>query len=759
MTRRARNVPLWTAIGATAVAAVLATVDARRVAPLPGLAALEGLTIDARFRLRGPRAPGTDRIVIVGMDDRLRDEAIDVLQTRRGYARLIDAISAANPKVIALDLFFSAPEQILPPALAARVRAEAVRLAGAADPALAGPREVIAAVAEELRGDELLAQAIARSGRVMLGANFVRGAAGVGAPAGTPEPPGLERARLGEVADAGGGDPNLRPIRAAVVRFTLPAISRGALGAGAVNDLRDDDGVRRRMPLVLEHAGRHYMTLGLAVALYELGQPRGTQYVAGSKGLTAAGRELALSAAASLPLDVLGRDRIPRVSAADVIAGRAREQLAGKLVFVGHTYAAADKVATPLDLTADGVELHATLTENLLAGRVLRDPGWLATVIATVVLGGIVCAAQLRRVRRRAWRPPLIALVALAGYVGIGIALFAGGTVLALALPTVLTSVVLLAATIGGLATEGREKAHLRALFSQYVSRPVVDRILADPARARLGGERKELTVLFSDIRGFSQVAEGLAPEELAAFLGEYLSPMTDLVLASGGTLDKYIGDAVMAFWGAPVDIPDHAARACEVALKMQEALAELNGAWARAGRATIAIGIGVNTGPMAVGNMGSTARFEYTVLGDQVNLAARLEALTKEYGVGILVGEATARAAGDGFRFREIDLVRVKGRAGAAPVFELLGRADAGADAGAGAGAGVGADGGEAAGGPAFARALALYRGRRFGEAKAAFAALAGDRAAAVMAARCEVLEAAPPAPDWDGVYDQRSK
>ena len=744
MTRRARNVPLWTAIAATAVAAVLALVHARRIAALPGLAALEGLTIDARFRMRGPRAPGTDRIVIVGMDDRLREADRDVLYTRRGYARLIDAISAANPKLIALDLFFSTPEEILPPALAGRVRAEAERLAGATDPALAEPRAVIAAVAEELRGDELFAQAIARSGRVMLGANFVRGPAD-GAPAA--EPPGLAPARLGEVADTGGGDPDLRPIRATAVRSSMPAIARAALGSYAINDLRDADGVRRRMPLVVELGGRHYMTLGLAVALHELGQPRATRYVAGGEVLTAAGRALPLSTAASLPLDVLGRDRIPRVSAADVVAGRERERLAGKLVFVGHTFAASDKVATPLDLTADGVELHATVAENLLADRVLRDLGWLATVAATIVLGGIVCAAQVRRVRRRAWAPPLIALVALTGYTGIALALFARGAVIALALPIVLTGAVLLAATIGGLATEGREKAHLRGLFSQYVSRPVVDRILADPARARLGGERKELTVLFADIRGFSQVAEGMAPEQLAAFLGEFLSPMTDLVLASGGTLDKYIGDAIMAFWGAPVDMPDHAARACEVALRMQQALAGLNRAWEQTGRPAIAIGIGLNTGPMAVGNMGATARFEYTVLGDQVNLASRLEALTKEYGVGILVGEATARAAGEAFAFREIDLVRVKGRAGSAPVFELVGRRD------------DGEGGGEGGDGAPFARALALYRERRFDEARAAFAARPGDPAAAVMAARCEVLEAAPPPPDWDGVYDQRSK
>jgi adenylate cyclase len=183
----------------------------------------------------------------------------------------------------------------------------------------------------------------------------------------------------------------------------------------------------------------------------------------------------------------------------------------------------------------------------------------------------------------------------------------------------------------------------------------------------------------------------------------------------------------------------DHAARACEVALRMQDALGALNAAWQKRGRPHVAIGIGLNTGTMAVGNMGSTARFEYTVLGDQVNLGSRLEALTKEYGVGILVGEATARAAGDGFQFREIDLVRVKGRAGAAPVFELVGRAGR-------------TD-------PTFARALALYRKRAFDEARQLFAGLDEDPAAAIMAKRCEVLAAEPPPADWDGVYEQRSK
>jgi adenylate cyclase len=330
--------------------------------------------------------------------------------------------------------------------------------------------------------------------------------------------------------------------------------------------------------------------------------------------------------------------------------------------------------------------------------------------------------------------------VAIVLYVVVAQLIFAGGLIIPVATPIVMATLVLVAATIGGLATEGREKAHLRAVFSQYVSRTVVDKVLADPSRMKLGGERKELTVLFSDIRGFSAFAEGMGPETLASFLGEYLTPMTDLVLESGGTLDKYIGDAVMAIWAAPVDLPDHAARACDVALRMQEALVTLNKKWKAEGKPEIAIGIGINTGAMSVGNMGTPARFDYTVLGDQVNLGARLEALTKEYGVDILVGEATAKAAGEGYVFREVDLVRVKGRAGAAPVYELVGRA------------GVEVD-------DRFAEALATYRRGEFEAARTQFAALSSDATAAVMAKRCAELATNPPPEGWDGVYEQRSK
>lgn len=732
---RTRNVPLITAIATAVVALVLAIVHAK-VAALPGMAAIEGFTIDARFELRGPRAPSTDRVVIVGLDNKLRREAWDVLQTRRGYARLIDALTAYDPKIIALDFFFSAPEVILPDELAVKVREAAKEIRDSNESAEPEYAPLILDVAEVLRGDEVLAASVAKSARVFIAASFYLG----DKVASAAEPVGLDKARHGEVADAGGGGAR-RPVNASSVTTTIPAIAKGAAGAGLVNHYRDDDGVTRRVPLAIEFAGRHYMPLGLAVALADMGKPGDTRYVVGDFTMSAGGRELPVSRAASIMLDVLGPDRIPRVSAADVLAGRVdKAALAGKLVFVGLTYAESDKVATPLARDADGVELHATLAENVLGDRLLRAAGDVPMILATLLLCALACVVQLRRVRRRPWVPPLVALGGIVAYVVVGVVMFAGGTVIALAVPVVLASFVVLAAMIGGLATEGREKAKLRAVFSQYVAGPVVDRILADPARAKLGGERKELTVLFSDIRGFSLFSEGMAPEELASFLGEYLTPMTELVLASGGTLDKYIGDAVMAIWGAPVDVPDHAARACEVALKMQEVLVGMNKAWAKAGKPAVAIGIGINTGAMAVGNMGSAARFDYTVLGDQVNLGARLEALTKEYGISILVGEATVAAAGDGFVFREIDVVRMKGRAGAVPVYELVGRRGATLD-------------------PRFATALALYRKREFAAAREAFAALEGDPVAAAMTQRCAILAGAPPDEDWDGVYEQKSK
>jgi adenylate cyclase len=661
---------------------------------------------------------------------------------------LIDAIARDQPKVVALDLFFSSPEIILDDAIAAKVRAAAKALAAETELTDAGKqaKDALDAVVEEMRGDQVLAASIARAKDIYLGVNFRLIEKREQLPkTPPPEPKGLERARHGEVVAQDSASP---PKAAFAVNVTMDSIGKGAIGAGAVNVLVDDDGVARRAPMVLEFGGHYYMPIGLAVALVELGKPGDTSYALGDSHLTAAGRELPIDPGGEVRLDFVGpNETFTRISAADVLEGKTPPAaLKDKLVFVGDTFAAYDKISTPYDQTCDGVEIHATLAENILDSHLFEPPSKWVGGFALVWLCGVVTVLQARRARRRAFLAPAVAVILAGGWLVLCQIAFERHALVDVTAPAASVLIVAVVALAAGLATEGREKAQLRASFSQYVSKTLVERMIAEPELARLGGERRELTVLFSDIRGFSRIAEGLDPEVLVDYLNQYLTPMTKLVLDSDGTLDKYIGDAVMAVWGAPLEFADHANRACATALAMLDALVPLNTRWRAQKLPEIAIGVGINTGPMAVGNMGSEARFDYTVLGDAVNLASRLEALTKEYGVAILAGEDTAKAA-TAFVFRELDLVRVKGRGSAAPVYELLGK--------------KGSPRVEAFQRASWEDALAAYRRRDFGAAGLAFHALAtgGDKAAAIMSARTEELAAHPPPSNWDGVYDQRSK
>jgi adenylate cyclase len=277
----------------------------------------------------------------------------------------------------------------------------------------------------------------------------------------------------------------------------------------------------------------------------------------------------------------------------------------------------------------------------------------------------------------------------------------------------------------------------------------LIEKLLQDPERLRLGGQRRELTVLFSDIRNFSRFSEKLEPDVLSDLLNEYLTPMTDIVMDNSGMLDKYIGDAVMAVYGAPVPLDDHAERACESALLMLKKLGPLNEFWSKEGLPEIKIGIGINTGPMSVGNMGSQARFDYTVMGDSVNLGARLESLTKTYKVGVLVGEATQKAAEARFIFREIDSVRVIGRSASARVYQLCGSKD---------------DSPFTEDDLAlFQRGLDAYRDREWQESTECFDRFLQehpeDGPAQTLGNRIASLKAQDLGPDWDGVYEQSNK
>jgi len=242
------------------------------------------------------------------------------------------------------------------------------------------------------------------------------------------------------------------------------------------------------------------------------------------------------------------------------------------------------------------------------------------------------------------------------------------------AMPTVQVLLLYVSSTLYKFVTEEREKSKVKGAFQHYLSPDVINQVLDDPSSLKLGGDRRELTVYFSDVRGFTTISESLSPEDLCSYMNEYFTPMTDAILKAGGTLDKYIGDAIMAFWGAPIALADHADRAAMVAIEHLYRLDEVRAEMARKNFPLPDIGIGLNTGSMSVGNMGSQERFTYTVMGDAVNLGARLEALTKEYGIKIMISEFTQKALSPNkFLLRDLDDIRVKGKTEPVRVYELL--------------------------------------------------------------------------------------
>src|SRR3989475_327905 len=298
--------------------------------------------------------------------------------------------------------------------------------------------------------------------------------------------------------------------------------------------------------------------------------------------------------------------------------------------------------------------------------------------------------------------------------------------------------------------TEGRQRRVLRAVFDKYMAAEVVDEIMRNPASIKLGGEKKELTVFFSDVAGFTTISEKLDPEDLVFLLNEYLSSMTDIILRYRGNVNKYLGDGIMAIFGAPRGEPDHASRACVAALENQAALAQLRKEWAARGYPEIVARIGINSGPLVVGNMGSQTRMEYTVMGDSVNLASRLEGANKFYDTLILLGPRTYELAQPDIEAREVDMLRVKGKLEPVVVYELLARKG-------------GLDAEKQRVVESYLDGLASYKRREFVRAKERFeAALAldpSDGPSKVCLHRVQEYLATSPPPDWDGVYVLQSK
>ena len=536
--------------------------------------------------------------------------------------------------------------------------------------------------------------------------------------------------------------------------FPVPELAGRAAWLANVREVPDGDGVfRRAMPFRI-FDGQVLPSLGFAGWLAGLAEKPVAGRIEQSE-LVIGGRRIPLDGSGRMILKFRGPSGTHQAfTAAAVIQSELRLLEGGKppiadggvfkdayVVFGFSAPGLKDLRPSPMGGDYPGPEIYATMLDNLLAGDFLRDaPGgavWLWVLLLALAAGTAASAA------RNGWQTALAAAALLALPVLAGGAAWRAGLVLPAAGAMMAVVLALLAGAVINFVLEGRQKMFIKGAFKHYLSAEVIEQIMRDPNSLKLGGEKRELTIFFSDLQGFSTISERLGPEDLTKLLNDYLSDMTDIILEEGGTLDKYEGDAIIAFWNAPLHQPDHAARAVRASVRCQRKLAERRAEFQERTGAVLKMRIGLNTGAVVVGNMGSSNRFDYTVLGDAANLASRLEGANKALGTYMMVAESTWAQTNGAFPGRELGQLTVVGRKTPVRVYEATGLE------------------GEAAGpeAAAFAAALAQARAGRWAEAAAAFAALAEDAAAQTYAAKCRTLAAAGPGAAWDGIWNLTEK
>jgi adenylate cyclase len=697
-------------------AAVLALAVALRIVDPDPVARLRLSAFDSYLNLKPREADPAFPVRIVDIDEASLAKIGQWPWPRSELARIVERLADAGAKTVAIDLILAEPDRLSPEALIrqAKTRSELA--------------PIVAELAALPSNDTLLAHAMARLPVVL-------GLAGDDSRRRRPAPPRAAFAIAGD-------DPLLFVPGFSGAIEPLPELSAAAAGIGAVNWLPAADQIVRQVPLLTAHDGVLVPTLSLEALRTGAGETTVFVRASGGSGVLAFGQRtgvetlrvgssvLPTGSDGQLWLNLAPPDPRRYVPAHTVLDGTfSPDGIAGRHVLIGASATGLlDLRATPLAASVPGVEIHAQAIEQMLSGAHLVRPAFAtgAEILFLLAVGALV-AGLIRRSG---------ALLA-AGIGAAAIALVTTGSWLAfsragLLFDPVYPSLALLAVYLAGsllsfVKTE-TDRARVKRAFGHYLAAPLVEELAADPSRLKLGGETRDVTLLFADVRGFSRLSEGMDAETLIRFVNRLFTPLSDIILEHRGTIDKFMGDAVMAFWNAPVPDPEHAARACRAALAMQAAIDRLNredaARRAAAGEPhqAIRIGIGLNTGACCVGNVGSPQRFDYSVLGDAVNVAARIEDATKLYGAPIIAGERTAQAAA-GFAFLEIDTAaRLKGKERTERLFALVGDETTAAA-------------------PAFAtlseRYAALRAGLAGGEKAAATAEIAACREAAREAAK----------------------
>ncbi|MCM5552909.1 CHASE2 domain-containing protein [Pleomorphomonas sp. NRK KF1] len=683
-----------------------------------------------------PRQATEPPVVIIDIDEASIAELGQWPWSRRVIATIVDRLHALGAASIGFDIVFSEPDRL---SLSRAV--DALRERGATVSLPSGT--------EELDSDASLARALA-------GANAAVGLALTDEGRESPPKPKAGFAY-------GGTDPRRYLTRFNGAVRNIDLLQASAAGVGFFSFATSRDNVIRSMPMAAVAGDEIFPALSVETLRIAQGASGFVIRTSDASGQGGGGIPAMVDLRVgelTVPTDADGRMRIyysgmpnmPVIRAADLVAGRTSAEAAaaieGRIALIGTSAVGLrDIVATPIASAMPGVNVHAEIIDQIVAGSFLMEPDWAdgGTLLATFLSGLILIGVASRS---GALLSTAAFLVLSAAFVVVSWLAFARGQYLLDPVgPTLTLLVVFLVLTPLRLALENREKRFVKNAFGRYLAPALVERLANEPRALRLGGETRRVTVLFSDIRGFTTLSEGMDPQALTGLINNILTPLTDVLLKGEATIDKYIGDAIMAFWNAPLDIDAHEEKACRAALAMLDVVEALN----RTRPDPIRIGIGLNTGEACVGNLGSAQRFSYSALGDSVNLASRIESLTKFYGVDIAVSEFTRQAVPD-FAFLELDLVRVKGRSAPVRLHALLGDETMAVR-------------------PEFTSLhqqhdefLSLYREGSFAAAREKLAALRGvapprmDTLYEIYAERLSTLLADPPGA-WDGVYVARSK
>jgi len=699
--------------------------------------------IDLRLRQRGVEAASPE-ILIVAVDDASLERVGRWPWPRATLARLVDEVSAGEPAVIGFDIVQSETSA------APLVRGLRERVEGVDDETWASVRRALVDWTDEER---ILADSLAASGRAVLGYFFEFDRRSADEAASRTAAAELTDYNVVQPSNDGRGESFVPRATDAVVN--LAELRRSALGTGYFNVIPDQrDGVYRRTPLAIRYDDEVALPLSMALLRAYWDDAAAVIRFAefGVESVRLGPRTIPVAEDGQMLLNYRGPGRtFEHVAAADILDGRvAPETFRDRIVLLGVTaIGVADIRATPFDGVFPGVEIQATAIDNILRDDFLLLPKWVVLVeIAIVLLIALTLGLLLRHARGLFGAAVAVALALV--YLAATQWLFvSSGVPLGLFFPVMAIVVIYAAISIEHFVREESEKRHIREAFGLYLNPELARRVSEQPELLELGGQKRSLTVLFSDIRGFTSISEKLEPEALVELLNVYLGEMTDVIFERDGTLDKYIGDAIMAVWGAPVAQPDQAARACLAAVEMMERMDGLATEFAGRGWPVLEIGIGLHAGEMVVGNMGSERRLSYTVVGDNVNVGSRLEGLTKLYGASIIASEEVLAAADGAVVARELDLVQVKGKARPVRIFEVLGRGQEGER--------------WALLRERFGAALAAYRERRWDDALQAFetvlADLPDDGPSKLYAERCRRFQSAEPDDAWQGVAVMEAK